>query len=144
MYNMIGRFETLNQTEACNQYGGAMNKLIISLIILCSWSLTAPAATTNDLADGAPERYVVVKGDTLWAIAKRFLRDPWKWSELWKANQEQIRNPNRIYPGDILVLDKSTPEMRLKLLRMGTVKLSPQVRAAPAEAGCATAGGGET
>ena len=108
-----------------------MNKLIISLIILCSWSAAAPAATTADLADGAPDRYVVVKGDTLWGIAKRFLKDPWKWNDLWKTNQEQIRNPNRIYPGDVLVLDKSTAEMRLKLLRTGSVKLSPQVRGAP-------------
>jgi hypothetical protein len=110
-----------------------MNKLIISLIILCSWSATASAATTADLADGAPERYVVVKGDTLWAIAGRFLKSPWKWNELWKTNQEQIRNPNRIYPGDVLVLDKSAAEMRLKLLSMPTVKVSPQVRTVPLE-----------
>lgn len=111
--------------------GGAMNKLIISLILLCSWSIPAPAATTADLADDAPDRYVVVKGDTLWGIAKRFLKDPWRWNDLWKANQEQIRNPNRIYPGDVLVLDKSAAEMRLKLSRMETVKLSPQIRVAP-------------
>ncbi len=108
-----------------------MNKFIISLSILCSWAVAAPAATTVDLADGAPERYVVVQGDTLWAIAKRFLKDPWKWNDLWKSNQDQIRNPNRIYPGDILVLDRSAEEMRLKLLRTETVKLSPQVSAAP-------------
>ena len=68
-----------------------MRKLIISLI-LCSWALAAPAATTTDLAEGAPDRYVVVAGDTLWTIAKRFLKDPWKWSDLWKTNREQIRN----------------------------------------------------
>ncbi len=108
-----------------------MNKLIISLIILCSWVAAAPAATMADLAVGAPDRYVVVQGDTLWAIAKRFLNDPWKWNDLWKANQEQIRNPHRIYPGDVLVLDRSAEDMRLKLLRAETVKLSPQVRAVP-------------
>jgi hypothetical protein len=92
-----------------------------------------PAATTVDLAEGAPDRYVVVPGDTLWGIAKRYLKDPWKWNDLWKSNREQIPNPNRIYPGDILVLDRSAEDMRLKLLRMDTVKLSPQVRTAPIE-----------
>jgi hypothetical protein len=108
-----------------------MHKLIISLIILCSWSAAVPAATTDDLAEGAPERYVVVKGDTLWSIAGRFLKQPWKWNDLWKTNQAQIPNPNRIYPGDVLVLDKSAAQMRLKLLRMETVKVTPQVRTAP-------------
>lgn len=105
-----------------------MNKFIISLIILCSYALTARAATTGDLAPGAPERYVVVRGDTLWAIAKRFLNDPWKWTELWKANQDQIKNPHWIYPGDVLVLDRSAEEMRLKLVRAEVAKVSPQTR----------------
>ena len=111
-----------------------MHKLIISLIILWSWSSAVPAATTDELAAGAPERYVVVKGDTLWSIAGRFLKAPWKWNELWKTNQETIANPNRIYPGDVLVLDRTSAQMRLKLVRAGTVKLTPQVRVPPAAA----------
>ena len=65
----------------------------------------------------------------MWAIAKRFLKDPWKWNDLWRANQEQIRNPNRIFPGDVLVLDRSAEEMRLKLLRAETVRVIPEIRA---------------
>ena len=50
-----------------------------------------------------PERYVVVKGDTLWDISKRFLNDPWLWPSVWHINPS-IRNPHLIYPGDIIVM----------------------------------------
>ncbi len=49
-------------------------------------------------------------------------------------NQAQVRNPHRIYPGDVLVLDRSAAEMRLSLLSRGTVRLSPQARQVPLEA----------
>ncbi len=63
---------------------------------------TAPAPVV-ELRHDYPEKYVVVKGDTLWDIAGRFLKNPWQWPQLWQANP-QIDNPHLIYPGDILTL----------------------------------------
>jgi LysM repeat protein len=53
--------------------------------------------------ENAPLRYVVKKGDTLWSIASKFLRDSWQWPEVWTVN-EKVKNPHLIYPGDELYL----------------------------------------
>jgi hypothetical protein len=104
-----------------------MRKSIISLILLCCSVAPVAAATTEDLAEGAPERYVVVPGDTLWGISGRYLKSPWKWNELWKLNQAEIPNPHRIYPGDVLILDRGYKEASLRLLKVQTVKIAPGI-----------------
>lgn len=115
-----------------------MRKAIISLIFLLFPLAPAIAATAGDLKDTAPDQYTVVPGDTLWGISGRFLKEPWRWPELWKMNQDQIRNPHLIYPGEVLVLDRTGGEVRLRVRGgegsagsapgLETVKLSPRVR----------------
>lgn len=105
-----------------------MRKAIISLILLATPAWTALAAGAPAIKEGAPDRYVVQKGDTLWGISSRFLSEPWRWPELWKMNQEQLKNPHLIYPGDAIVLDRSGDQARLQLVQLDTVRLQPQVR----------------
>ncbi|MGZ8155257.1 MAG: LysM peptidoglycan-binding domain-containing protein [Burkholderiales bacterium] len=109
-----------------------MKKAIISLIFLLTFGAQALAATSEDLRADAPDRYVVVPGDTLWGIATRFLKSPWRWPELWKMNRAQIRNPHRIYPGDVVVLERRGGEV---FLRLETTRLSPKVRIEPLDSG---------
>ena len=108
-----------------------MKKAIISLILLLSFALAIAATTTPELRTDAPDRYTVVPGDTLWGIATRFLRDPWRWPELWRMNRDQVRNPHRIYPGDTLVLDRSGSRVTM---RLETSRLSPRARIEPRDA----------
>ncbi len=88
----------------------------------------------SELSPNAPDSHVVKPGDTLWDISKLFLKSPWRWPELWGMNLDQIRNPHLIYPGQVLVLDKSTGRARLRVGQMmssgvnGVTRLSPRVR----------------
>ncbi len=47
---------------------------------------------------------VVSRGDSLWRISRVTYGAGMRYAVVYKANHDQIRNPNRIYPGQILVL----------------------------------------
>nr|WP_245539019.1 LysM domain-containing protein [Thioflavicoccus mobilis] len=91
--------------------------------------VAAGAAAEVPLNPSHPARYVVRQGDTLWDIAGRFLREPWRWGEIWQANPG-IGDPNLIYPGDVLVLTYENGEPRIAREGGGmrVVKLTPRVR----------------
>ncbi len=104
--------------------------IILSLLFSCN----VLAVGSADLNPAHPERYTVVRGDTLWDISAKFLRAPWLWPEVWYVNP-QIENPHLIYPGDQIMLTYRDGRPLLTLQR-GSLpshehKLSPAVRATP-------------
>jgi nucleoid-associated protein YgaU len=63
----------------------------------------ANKASTPQAAPPNNEKYTVLEGDTLWAIASKFYGDGSKTSDILKANP-QITDPNLIYTGDVLII----------------------------------------
>ena len=85
----------------------------------CAFILLLVSTAPNAQPDGpltlnpdVPLTYTVQSGDTLWDIASLFLRDPWRWEELWAGNP-RIDNPHLIYPGDTLSLVWESGQPRL-------------------------------
>ncbi|HST94585.1 MAG TPA: LysM peptidoglycan-binding domain-containing protein [Microvirga sp.] len=52
---------------------------------------------------------IVSKGDNLWRISHRTYGKGMRYTVIYGANQEQIRNPNLIYPGQVFVLPGEEP-----------------------------------
>ena len=95
----------------------------------------AQAAAPLELAANAPERHVVVPGDTLWGISGKFLKSPWRWPELWRMNKSEVRNPHLIYPGQVLVLEYDAdgrPRLRVEGAgEVRDVRLEPKIYVEP-------------
>ena len=102
--------------------------LIFSMAVLAEDILVNPVH---------PTEYLVVEGDTLWDIAGKFLKKPAQWPLVWRSNPT-IKNPNLIYPGDVLAfsINNGKPQISIantnrESLARGYEKLSPQIRETP-------------
>lgn len=85
-----------------------MLALAVSIGVSLGTVSVAEAAPTRNvnppsLKANAPQVYVVKKGDTLWDISKKFLKNPVRWPEIWASNKH-VKNPHWIFPGDRLLM----------------------------------------
>jgi LysM repeat protein len=76
-----------------------MKRILFAALLL----LLISAGAQTIFAQGAePTTYIIKKGDTLWGLSDRFLKDPRYWPSFWERHQQQITNPHLIFPGQKL------------------------------------------
>ena len=105
----IGKWYTVSQIAAHKGDEEALIKEIYSWVALKYLQKQGTAATTvvtktERASDTAPKAtaYTVQSGDTLWAIAKKFLGDGSRYSEILEANKGSVSNPNSLTVGQVL------------------------------------------
>ena len=69
-------------------------------------SSTSTSAKTALVVVPSIETAIVVRGDSLWRISSKTYGSGFRYTEIHRANREQIRDPDLIYPGQIFVLPK--------------------------------------
>lgn len=119
--------------------------VVAALAAVLAWM---PAVRAADLVPGAPQTYTVRPGDTVWSIAASYLREPWRWREVWRGGGDG----DLLYPGDVLRLTMVGGQPRVskdgggaggerELGRQGgmrVVKLSPRLRVSSLKAAIPT------
>lgn len=86
------------------------------------------AVETQAAGEGEVIYHKIVPRDTLWDITEHYLKDPFKWPNIWKLNP-YIKNPHLIYPGNTVKLTPNGIEVLspedMKAQGLTTVGLEP-------------------
>ncbi|TYR32793.1 LysM peptidoglycan-binding domain-containing protein [Mesorhizobium microcysteis] len=93
----------------------------------------APAADATAPALQRVDGSVIIRrGDSLWRISRRVYGRGIRYSTIYLANQQQIRNPDMIWPGQVFSVPQETPEGDVADMdAMGDQAVSPDAETAP-------------
>ena len=90
--------------NAGQEAGGAVASQASQAMLEGGETSMAPALQREDGA------VIIRKGDTLWHISRRVYGRGMRYTTIYQANKDQIRNPNLIWPGQTFALPASSEE----------------------------------
>ena len=74
-------------------------------------------ASSGSTGPAPISRYIVQSGDHLWGISgqAQVYGDSYQWPLLYKRNRDNIYDPDLIYPGQVLHIDREASEQQIQL-----------------------------
>ena len=90
-------FEAMQGFHAGHGRSGIGGAVALSLLMI-----PIVVRSTEEMVDPPEQTYTVKKGDTLSAIAKQFYGKASAWPRIFEANRDQIDDPDKIFPGQVL------------------------------------------
>lgn len=99
---------------------------VAALILFAALARTAMGQAPV-VADSAREvTHTVKTGDTLWDLAQTYLKNPFRWPDIFRRNTDVVQNPHWIYPGEVIRIPVS--EVRTEVLsRLGNTTVVARV-----------------
>ncbi|MCX8099428.1 MAG: peptidoglycan-binding protein LysM [Casimicrobiaceae bacterium] len=93
-------------TSTVSIFGVAKDQATKEKALLCAGNVEGVANVSDhmsvDQSEPEAQFHDVVRGDTLWAIAKKFYGDGNKYPVIFEANKPMLSHPDKIYPGQKL------------------------------------------
>ena len=87
------------------------------LLALSSAPDSDTTASSGSTGPAPISRYIVQSGDHLWGISgqAQVYGDSYQWPLLYKRNRDDIYDPDLIYPGQVLHIDREASEQQIQL-----------------------------
>ena len=106
---------TVNSAEEKNQIWNALKTIpdwekdvVADIKVNATAARPAPTTASTGAAPAATVSYTVQSGDTLSAIAKKFLGNANDYMDIFNANRDQLTDPDKIKPGQVLKIPQAT------------------------------------